>query len=138
MLLARHIDALPVRPEGDAVIAADDRVALEAAPRQWEVPVRAAPVERDRLARFGAVEHQRRVHDRPPEQLAPEVLRKGRDIPGVAGCEAAFAKRIHLSLLPIRRDSAAPFELTYTVSLHCVQYHRKDRRMARAPKLSRE
>lgn len=85
-LLPRHEDTGAGLVVGEAVVAADDGVAVEPALRQRVAPVHTPVGQRHRLPGLGAVQHQRLTEHRTGQQVAPYLAAVGRHVPLVA-CE---------------------------------------------------
>lgn len=84
-LLTGYEDTRAGRVVGEAVVAADDRVAVEPALGQRVAPVYAPVGERHRLPRPGAVEHQWLTEHRTGEQTPADLTAVGRHVPLVPG-----------------------------------------------------
>ena len=98
-LLARDLDALAVRRELQPVIHAAQRIALEAAERQRREAMRAAILKRHDAAVGRAIQHQRLVDDGAGVDAARlDLVRPGRDVPGIADPHAVLPSRQHIPL----------------------------------------
>ena len=82
-LLRRRVDAAAAAVEGQAVVAALEGVALDAAHRQRQPAVRAGVLQRHGRATLGAVEHHRLAEQAPRHGRAAHLAREGRRVPRV-------------------------------------------------------
>jgi len=94
-ILRWNVDAPAIRAKGDAMIATDDRIALQTAFAQGEMPVRTAPADRNRLAIFLAIQDDRLVQDRPRQQVTAQFVAKRGNIPAIANGKRPFPKWVH-------------------------------------------
>ena len=63
------------------MIAALKRVAVEPPLDQWIQPMRAQPGQGDRLARYGAIQHNGLIENFPLRQLSSDLIAISRDPP---------------------------------------------------------
>src|ERR1700754_129715 len=84
-----------MRVEGDAVIAAFDRVASSSSHRQRHPAMRTEARERHGIACFAAIEEDRFAQDAAFEQPIAHLVAQRRDVPGVADEDVTGLEGVH-------------------------------------------
>lgn len=101
MILRGDAQAAPVRAEGDAMIATNDRIALAPTLAEWEMAMGTAAAYCDGFAILLAIQHDRLAQDRARQQWLADFVRERSDIPAIARRKAAFLEWIHSLTSPL-------------------------------------
>jgi len=83
IVLTRHLNAGAGAVVNEAVVGTFDCIAFEAARGQRQSPVRAAILERDKLAHLSAEENDGFAEKCPPNQRTPELVGKAGGVPAL-------------------------------------------------------